>query len=166
LEVGTLGGDSSTWFARALPRGGKVVTLEIDPRRAEVARENHVLAGVADLVDVMVGPAVDSLLAFKSEGVEPFDLVFVDADKRNNANYVKLALDLSRPGTVIVVDNVVRDGVIIDPTALDPEHGDEDARGIREVLELLGSHPKLDATALQLVSPKGSDGIAVAVVRE
>lgn len=165
LEVGTLGGYSSTWLARALPSGGKVVTLEIDPHRAAVARENHVLAGVGDLVEVVVGQAIDSLLAFKTDGAEPFDLVFIDADKRNNANYVRLALDLSRPGTVIVVDNVVRDGAIIDPTALDPEHGDRDTRGTREVLELLGSHPRLDATALQLVSSKGWDGVAVAVVR-
>ena len=165
LEVGTLGGYSSTWFARAVPPDGKVVTLEIDPHHAEVARENHVLAGVADLVEVVVGPAIDSLLAFKAEGVEPFDLIFIDADKRNNANYVRLALDLARQGTVIVVDNVVRGGAIIDPNALDPEHGDEDARGTREVLELLGSHPKLEATALQLVSSKGWDGIAVAVVQ-
>ncbi|EFV12613.1 O-methyltransferase [Segniliparus rugosus] len=165
LEVGTLGGYSSTWFARALPPGGKVVTLEIDPHHAEVARENHVLAGVSGLVEVVVGPAIDSLLAFKAEGVEPFDLIFIDADKRNNANYVRLALDLARKGTVIVVDNVVRGGAIIDPNALDPEHGDEDVRGTREVLELLGSHPRLDATALQLVSSKGWDGVAVAVVQ-
>ncbi|MGL6235421.1 MAG: O-methyltransferase [Segniliparus sp.] len=165
LEVGTLGGYSSTWLARALPSGGTVVTLEIDPHHAEVARENHVLAGVGDLVEVVVGPAIDSLLAFKAEGVEPFDLVFIDADKRNNANYVRLAVDLARPGTVIVVDNAVRGGAIIDPNALDLEHGDNDARGTREVLELLGSHPRLDATALQLVSSKGWDGIAVAVVR-
>lgn len=165
LEIGTLGGYSSTWFARALPPDGKVVTLEINPHYAEVARENHVLAGVGDLVEIVVGPAMDSLLAFKAEGIPPFDLVFVDADKRNNANYVRLAVDLAHPGTVIVVDNVVRAGALIDPNALDPEHGDADTRGTREVLELLGSHPKLEATALQLVSSKGWDGVAIAIVR-
>lgn len=157
LEIGTLGGYSTIWLARAVGESGRVVTLEYEPRHAEVARANLDRAGVGDRVDIRVGPALDSLPGLVDE--DPFDLVFIDADKENNSNYVRAALGLSRPGTVIVVDNVVRAGAIVDQ-----DSGDERVRASRDVLELLAQEPRLDATALQTVGSKGWDGFALAVV--
>jgi predicted O-methyltransferase YrrM len=159
LEIGTLGGYSTVWFARALPRGGRVVTLEVDPHHADVARSNAAAAGVADLVDVRVGPALDTLPLLVAEGAGPFDVVFVDADKENNAAYVRLALDLSRPGTVVVVDNVVRGGGVVDPADPDPR-----IRGTRALFDYLAGEPRLDSTAVQTVGAKGYDGFVLALV--
>ncbi len=159
LEIGTLGGYSTVWFARALPAGGRVVTLEVDPHHAEVARSNAAAAGVADLVDVRLGAALDTLPRLVAEGAGPFDLVFVDADKENNAEYVRLALDLSRPGTVVVVDNVVRGGGVVDPGSADPS-----IRGTRALFDFLAGEPRLDSTALQTVGAKGYDGFVLALV--
>ncbi|MFN3600044.1 MAG: O-methyltransferase [Dietzia sp.] len=159
LEFGTLGGYSATSFARALGDDGEVVTLEIDPRHAEVARENLERAGVAERVEVLVGPAADSAQELIASRAEPFDLVFIDADKPGNPRYVELALQLTRPGSVIVVDNVVRRGGVADADSDDPG-----VLGSRAVLELLGGHARLDATALQTVGAKGWDGFAVARV--
>ena len=159
LEIGTLGGYSTIWLARAVGESGRVITLEYEPRHAEVARANLDSAGVGDRVEIRVGPALESLPGLADEG--PFDLVFVDADKENNSNYVRAALGLSRPGTVIVVDNVVRAGAIAEPG-----NDDERVRASREVLELLAREPRLDATALQTVGAKGWDGFAIALVTE
>ncbi|MBB1048840.1 O-methyltransferase [Dietzia cercidiphylli] len=160
LEFGTLGGYSAASVARALGDDGEVVTLEIDPRHAEVARANFRRAGVADRVEVLVGPASESARALIDTGTEPFDMVSIDADKPGNPGYVELALQLTRPGSVIVVDNVVRHGAVADAGSDDPG-----VLGSREVLTLLGGHPRLDATALQTVGAKGWDGFAVARVR-
>lgn len=159
LEIGTLGGYSTIWLARAVGESGRVVTLEFEPRHAEVARRNLDRAGVGDRVDIRVGAALESLPALEDE--EPFDMVFIDADKENNANYVRAALTMSRPGTVIVVDNVVRAGAVADPSV-----DDERIRGSREVLELLATESRLDATALQTVGSKGWDGFAIALVTD
>jgi predicted O-methyltransferase YrrM len=159
LEVGTLGGYSTVWLARALPSGGRVVTLEIDPHHAETARANLAAAGLSDRVQVRVGPALESLSTLASEGAGPFDLVFVDADKENNAAYVELALALSRPGTVVVVDNVVRGGAV-----LDADHADTRVQGTRGLFDYLAREPRLDATALQTVGAKGWDGFVLALV--
>ncbi|OBA33780.1 methyltransferase [Rhodococcus sp. 852002-51564_SCH6189132-a] len=157
LEIGTLGGYSTIWLARAVGESGRVVTLEYERKHAEVARANLDRAGVGDRVDIRVGPALDSLPGLVDG--DPFDLVFIDADKENNSNYVRAALGLSRPGTVIVVDNVVRAGAIVDQGS-----DDERVRASRDVLELLAREPRLDATALQTVGSKGWDGFALAVV--
>ncbi|WP_443208704.1 O-methyltransferase [Rhodococcus rhodochrous] len=157
LEIGTLGGYSTIWLARAVGESGRVVTLEYEPKHAEVARANLDRAGVGDRVDIRVGPALDSLPGLVDE--DPFDLVFIDADKENNSNYVRAALGLSQPGTVIVVDNVVWAGAVVDP-----DSDDERVRASRDVLELLAREPRLDATALQTVGTKGWDGFALAVV--
>lgn len=155
LEVGTLGGYSTLWFARAVDAEGRVVTLEYDAHHADVARANLDAAGVGDRVEIVVGAARDTIAAQTG----PFDAVFVDADKGNNAAYVEAALELSRPGTVIVVDNVVRDGAVADP-----DDRSEGARGSREVVDLVGRHPRLDGTALQTVGARGHDGFLVALV--
>ena len=159
LEIGTLGGYSTVWFARALPPGGRVVTLEVDPHHADVARANVDAAGLADVVQVRVGPGLDSLRTLAREGAGPFDVVFVDADKEDNAAYVQLALPLSRPGTVVVVDNVVRGGDVIDA-----DHQDPRVRGTRALFDYLSAEPRLDATALQTVGAKGYDGFLLALV--
>ena len=155
LEVGTLGGYSTIWLARGLAPGGHLDTLEIDPRHAEVARGNLRRAGLADAVTVHLGPAIDTL----PTRTGPYDLVFIDADKRGNPDYVRAALGLARPGSVIVVDNVVRGGRVADA-------GDTsaDVVGTRATYDLLASEPRLDATALQTVGGKGYDGLAIAVV--
>lgn len=160
LEVGTLGGYSTIWLARALPADGKVITLEIDPHHAEVARGNLDRAGVGDKVDVRVGPALDSLAALAEEKVPPFDLVFIDADKQNNANYVEAAIGLARSGALIVVDNVVREGRVVDA------HSEDSAiLGTRRLFDMLAQEPRLDATAIQTVGLKKWDGFAIAVVK-
>jgi predicted O-methyltransferase YrrM len=159
LEIGTLGGYSAIWLARALPAGGRLVTLEIDPRHAEVARGNVERAGLGEVVEIRVGPALETLPVLADEGAGPFDLVFVDADKPGNPEYVRWALRLTRPGSVIVVDNVVRGGAVADPGSADPA-----VRGSRELMELLAAEPRLDATAIQTVGVKGYDGFALALV--
>ncbi len=159
LEVGTLGGHSTIWLARAIPSDGRVVTLELNPTHAAVARTNLERAGVADRVEIVVGPAADTLPQLAERGDGPFDLAFIDADKESSATYVDWAIRLGRPGTVIVLDNVVRAGEVADPATRDPM-----ALGSRRALELLGGDPRVDATALQTVGAKGWDGMAVAVV--
>ncbi|MGH4027982.1 O-methyltransferase [Actinomycetota bacterium Odt1-20B] len=159
LEIGTLGGYSTIWLARALPADGSLVTLEYAARHAEVARANLARAGVDKSVEVRVGPALDSLAALGAEGVDPFDLVFIDADKANNPHYVEWALKLTRPGSLIVLDNVVRGGAVADATSTDPS-----VRGTREALGLFASHPRLEGTAVQTVGVKGYDGFALARV--
>ncbi len=159
LEVGTLGGYSAIWLARALPSGGRLVTLEFDPKHAEVARANIAAAGLADRVDVRLGRAIDTLPKLAAEGLGPFDLVFIDADKPSNPDYFTWALKLTRPGSLILVDNVVRDGSVLDAGS-----GDATIEGTRRVLEMMAAEPRVSATALQLVGAKGWDGLAMAVV--
>jgi predicted O-methyltransferase YrrM len=157
LEIGTLGGYSTIWLARALPPGGKLVTCEYEPRHADVARANLARAGFGDdVVDIRVGAALDTLPALTG----PFDFVFVDADKANLDNYVREALKLSRPGTTIVVDNVVRGGAVADAGSTDPN-----VRGVRRMVELIAAEPRLDATAVQTVGGKSYDGFLLALVR-
>lgn len=158
LEVGTLGGYSTIWLARALPSDGRLVTLEIEPRHAAVARDNLERAGVSGRVDILTGPAAESLAAMTGE--EPFDFVFIDADKQSNVRYVEEAIRLGRPGTAIVIDNVVREGGVLDD-------GSDDERiiGTRALFDMLGNHPRLDATAIQTVGAKGWDGFVIARVR-
>ena len=159
LEVGTLGGYSTIWLARGIPRDGRVVTLEREQKHADVARANLERAGVSGQVEIVVGRAADTLPRIAERGDEPFDLVFIDADKESNTIYLDWAIRLGHPGTVIVVDNVGREGEVADP-------GTEDSMviGTQRGLELLGSDPRVDATALQTVGAKGWDGIAIATV--
>ena len=164
LELGTLGGYSTIWLAKALDAGGRLVTLEAEPRFAEVARANIARAGFADVVQQRVGPALETLPELAAEEAGPFDLIFIDADKANNPGYLQWSLRLSRPGTVIVTDNVVRDGAILDPDAGDPTVGNAGIQGIRRFYELLSAEPRLDATAIQTVGAKGYDGFALAIV--
>jgi len=158
LEIGTLGGYSATWFARAVGERGTVTTLELDPTAAAVAQESWRLAGVADRVEVVVGHAVETLRSLIGAGADTYDLVFIDADKKNNPTYLEAALALTHPGSLIVIDNVVRGGRIVS------DSDDPDVVGTRRVLEMLGSNPRLQATAVQTVSSKGWDGFAVALV--
>lgn len=160
LEIGTLGGYSTIWLARALPEGGRLVTLEIDAKHAAVARANVARAGLSEVVEVRVGRALDSLAQLLAEGAGPFDLVFIDADKPSNAEYLAAALELARPGAVIIVDNVVRDGQIVDAGSQDPR-----VQGSRRFLEALAVEPRLEATAVQTVGAKGYDGFALARVK-
>jgi predicted O-methyltransferase YrrM len=159
LEVGTLGGYSTIHLARGLRPGGRVTSLELDEHHAEVARENLKYAGVADQVDVLVGPALDSLVKLTKAGYGPVDLVFIDADKTNNTSYLRHGLALSHPGTLFIVDNVVRQGSV----AADPLP-DESARGAREAIEFLGKEPRVEATVLQVVGAKGHDGLLFGLV--
>jgi len=159
LELGTLGGYSTIWLARGLAPGGRVVTLEREPRYAEVACENLARAGLAGVVDVRVGPALDTLALLAAEGGEPFDLVFVDAEKQSAAEYVRRALALTAPGSLIVCDNVVRGGALADATSTDPR-----VRGIRAMHELLAAEPRVCATTIQTVGAKGYDGFTLALV--
>jgi predicted O-methyltransferase YrrM len=159
LEIGTLGGYSTIWLARALAPGGRMITLEFNPKHAAVARENIARAGLTDMVEVRVGPALDSLPVIAKEGRDPFDLVFIDADKKNNWEYFEWALKLSRRGGVIIVDNVVRDGAVVDASSTDP-----DIRGIRRFTEMLAKEKRVSATALQTVGSRGYDGFAIALV--
>ncbi|MFF1396517.1 O-methyltransferase [Streptomyces sp. NPDC058287] len=159
LEIGTLGGYSTIWLARALPADGVLVTLEYDPRHAEVARGNLARAGLDKVAEVRVGAALDSLPGVAADHPDPFDLVFIDADKANNPHYVEWALRLTRPGSVIIVDNVVRGGRVTDDSGAAP-----DIRGTRAALQMIADHPKLDGTAVQTVGVKGYDGFALARV--
>jgi predicted O-methyltransferase YrrM len=159
LEIGTLGGYSTIWLARALPTNGRLVTLEANATHAEVARSNVTNAGLADIVTLHQGPALDSLATLVKQDAEPFDLIFIDADKPNNPAYLEWALKLSRPGTLIIGDNVVRDGAVADPTSADPK-----VQGVRRFIELIAENPRLDATAIQTVGSKGYDGFVLALV--
>ncbi|MFF0015156.1 O-methyltransferase [Streptomyces sp. NPDC005374] len=159
LEIGTLGGYSTIWLARALPADGRLVSLEYSPIHAEVATRNLARAGLDDIVEVRVGAALESLPRLAAENPPPFDMVFIDADKGNNPQYVEWALELTGAGSLIVVDNVVRDGRVADPDNPAP-----DVRGTRTALELIGKHPRLSATAIQTVGSKGYDGFALARV--
>jgi predicted O-methyltransferase YrrM len=159
LEVGTLGGYSTIWLARALPADGRVVTLEYAAKHAEVARKNLDAAGVGGKVEIRVGAAADSLEQLAREDVAPFDLIFIDADKKNNPVYVQWAMKLARRGTVIIVDNVIRDGKVVDAKS-----ADADIQGTRAMFELVGKEPRLTATAIQTVGGKGYDGFVIAVV--
>ncbi|MBJ6646342.1 O-methyltransferase [Streptomyces griseoincarnatus] len=159
LEIGTLGGYSTIWLGRALPADGRLITLEYDPRHAEVAVRNIARAGLAERVEVRVGPALESLPKLADEQPPPFDLVFIDADKANNPHYVEWALRLTAAGSLIVLDNVVRGGRVADPANTDP-----DVVGTRAALEMFGTHSRLDATAVQTVGVKDHDGFALARV--
>jgi predicted O-methyltransferase YrrM len=159
LEIGTLGGYSTIWLARALPEGGRIVTLELDPHHARVAQGNFRNAGVEQLVELGVGPAIDSLADLVKAGGEPFDLIFIDADKKGYPQYLEWALKLSRVGTIIVADNVVRDGRVIDAKS-----GDENVQGVRRFTEMMAAESRLSATVLQTAGVKGYDGFALAVV--
>ncbi|MFF5299999.1 O-methyltransferase [Streptomyces sp. NPDC013161] len=159
LEIGTLGGYSTIWLARALPADGRLVSLEFSPKHAEVATRNLARAGLDKVVEVRVGPALESLAELADEEPAPFDLVFIDADKSNNPHYVEWALKLTRPGSLIIVDNVVRGGRVADPDNTSP-----DVQGTRTAIELIGSHARLSGTAIQTVGRKGYDGFALARV--
>jgi len=159
LEIGTLGGYSTIWLARALPAGGRLVTLEVEPKHAQVAQANLDRAGLADVVEIRVGPAADSLALLQKEEVDPFDLIFIDADKKNIPSYLDWALKLAKVGTLIVTDNVVREGAIVDPANPDP-----DVQGVRAMFDMMAAEKRLAATAIQTVGSKGWDGFALAVV--
>lgn len=159
LEVGTLGGYSAIWLARALSPGGRLVTLESDPARAAVAQANIDRAGLSGAVELRLGPALETLPQLEAEGAGPFDLVFIDADKPSTPAYFAWALRLTRAGSLIVVDNVVRKGAVADPAT-----ENEDARGVRRFLELAAADPRVSTTAIQTVGAKGYDGFAVALV--
>jgi predicted O-methyltransferase YrrM len=159
LEIGTLGGYSTLWLARAIPDDGVVISLEIDPQHAAVATASLTAAGVGDRVEVMVGPALDALDRLHGGRVEPFDLIFIDADKANNARYLEHAVALSRRHSLIVVDNVVRGGAIVDGDPADPS-----IAGTRAAIDLVARHPRLQATAVQTVGVKGYDGLLIALV--
>jgi predicted O-methyltransferase YrrM len=158
LEIGTLAGYSTICLARGVGPGGRVTTLEYEPRHAEVARANLALAGVDDRVEVVVGAALDTLPTLAERG-ERFDLFFIDADKENNAAYVQWAIELATPGALIVIDNIARSGRVLDPA---PD--DHQARAVREMFVMMGGHPRLDTAAIQTVGTKGWDGFAIAVV--
>ncbi|TDN64200.1 O-methyltransferase [Scandinavium goeteborgense] len=158
LEIGTLGGYSTVWMARELPDDGKLITLEFSSHHAQVARQNLQLAGVANKVDVIEGPALDSLTVFEPNTF--FDLIFIDADKPNNPHYLEWALKFSRPGTLIIGDNVVREGEVTHP-----ESKDKSVQGVRKFIELMGNNPRLTCTALQTVGLKGWDGFTLAWVK-
>lgn len=159
LEVGTLGGYSTIWLARGLADGGRVVTLDMNPDYAEVARNNFANSGLADRIEVRVGSALDTLAALHAEGAGPFDLVFIDADKPNTADYFDWAVKLSREGTLIVVDNVVREGAI-----LAAQSENKHVRGLRGFYERVAADPRVTATAFQTVGNKGHDGLAIVLV--
>ncbi|HEX4591273.1 MAG TPA: O-methyltransferase [Gemmataceae bacterium] len=161
LEIGTLGGYSTIWLARALPPGGRLVTLEVDPGYAEIARANMTRAGVADAVELILGPALGALPQLFSDGRGPFDLVFIDADKVSYPDYLGWALKLSRRGSLIIADNVVRDGAIVDPDSSDPS-----VQAVRRFNDLLAAEPRLTATVIQTVGSKGYDGFAIALVTD
>jgi predicted O-methyltransferase YrrM len=161
LELGTLGGFSTIWLARALPADGRLLTLEVNSKYAELARENIARAGLADLVELRVGPALEALPQLAAEGLGPFDLIFIDADKQNIPEYFEWALRLSRRGGLIITDNVVRAGALADPAGDDPR-----VEGARRFHELLAAEPRVSATTIQTVGLKGYDGFTVALVDE
>jgi predicted O-methyltransferase YrrM len=159
LEFGTLGGYSTIWMARALPDGGRVVTLEADPAYAKVAQATFERLGLAGAIDVRIGPALETLALLEEEDAGPFDFVFIDADKVNSPNYLAWALDRSRPGALIVADNVVRDGTLADATSPDPA-----VQAQRRLHEMLAEDPRVVATTIQTVGSKGYEGFTIALV--
>ncbi len=161
LEIGTLGGYSSVWLARALPEEGHLITLEYSKKHAKVANENVRNAGLENKIDIIVGQALETLPTLEKKGFPSFDLIFIDADKPNNPNYFKWALELSKPGTVIIADNVVRNGKVIED---DTE--DSNVQGIRQFIDLLSEESRIDSTAIQTVGSKGYDGFVLGVVKE
>jgi len=158
LELGTLGGYSTIWLGRALPEGGRLVTLELEPHHAQVAADNIGKAGLSAQVEIVVGPALDTLPTLAERGFPSFDLIFIDADKPNYPNYLQWALHYSRPGTVIIADNVVRQGRVIDGD-------DPNVQGVRRFIELLSAEPRIEATAVQTVGSKGHDGFVLGIVK-
>jgi predicted O-methyltransferase YrrM len=160
LELGTLGGYSTIWLARALPSDGKLITLEVEAKHAEVARANIERAGLSSIVELRLGPALDSLMQLCAEGVRPFDFIFIDADKQNIPGYLEWSLRLSHPGTVIVIDNVIREGAVINPDDPDPR-----VQGVRRFFEMLATDSRIDATTIQTVGSKGYDGFTLAIVK-
>ena len=161
LEIGTLGGYSTIWLARALPADGRLISLEVDPRHAEVAQANIVRAGSSSIVEIRVGAALDTLPKLVSERRGPFDLVFIDADKPGYADYLKWALKLARPGTLIIADNVVRKGAVADAASKD-----ENVQGIRKFNEVLAAEKRVTTTVIQTVGSKGYDGLALILVTD
>jgi len=159
LEIGTLGGYSTIWLARALPADGKLITLEAEPKHAKVATANIDRAGLSNLVEIRLGPALQTLSQLVDQKSPPFDFIFIDADKPGYPDYLEWSLKLSRPGSVIVADNIIRDGGVIDPNHKDPR-----VQAVRKFNQMLGSNPRLSSTALQTVGSKGYDGFAVALV--
>jgi predicted O-methyltransferase YrrM len=159
LELGTLGGYSTIWLARGMAPGGSLITLEASEKHAEIARSNIARAGLAEGVEIRVGPALDTLPQLAAEGRGPFDLIFIDADKENYSGYFAWALKLARPGTVIIADNVIRDGEILDPASTDSR-----VQGIRRFNQLLANESRVRATVIQTVGKKGHDGMAIAIV--
>ncbi|MBD2682977.1 MULTISPECIES: O-methyltransferase [Nostoc] len=159
LEIGTLGGYSTIWLARALPKDGYLITLEADAKHAEVAQSNIARAGLSDVVELRLGQALSTLPQLAAEGRSPFDLIFIDADKPNNPDYLAWALKLSRRGSLIIADNVVRNGAVIDTAS-----NDTSVQGVRRFNELLASEPRVSTTALQTVGSKGYDGFAIGLV--
>jgi predicted O-methyltransferase YrrM len=160
LEIGTLGGYSTIWMARALPSTGRLISLELDPNHAAVARKNIIHAGLDSIVDIRIGKALDSLAQMKTENVAPFDMIFLDADKPPYAEYFQWALRLSKSGTLIVADNVIREGKVLDKATPDPM-----VQGAQRFNQLLASHPGVTATIIQTVGSKEHDGMAIAVVK-
>ena len=159
LEIGTLGGYSTIWLAKALPPDGHLVTLEMDPHHVEVARENIVAAGLENLVQIRIGPALETLSLLLDETTEPFDLFFIDADKQSNADYFAWALRFSRPGSLIIVDNVIREGAVVDAKTTHSA-----VLGTRRLYETVAAEPRVEATAIQTVGTKGYDGFLLARV--
>lgn len=159
LEIGTLGAYSTIWLARALPQDGHLITLESNPKHAEVAQSNLERAELSDKVEIRLGDALDSLEQLGTEDRDPFDLIFIDADKQNNPGYLKWALKLSQKGSLIIGDNVVRGGAVTDQSSTDPS-----IIGVRQFYELVAAEPRLNATAIQTVGSKGYDGLCVALV--
>ncbi|NKQ19882.1 O-methyltransferase [Brevibacillus laterosporus] len=161
LEIGTLGGYSSIWLARALPQDGQLISLEYEQSFAHIAEENVKKAGLAEKVSILVGPALETLPTLQEKGLTGFDMVFIDADKQNNPHYLQWALKLCNPGAIILGDNVVRDGEVIHP-----ESEDDRIQGIRQFIDLLSSEPRIESTAIQTVGSKGYDGFVLGVVKE
>lgn len=161
LEIGTLGGYSTIWLARGLRAGGSLITLEADPKHAEVARSNLAAAGLAERVEVRLGRALQSLPKLEAEQVGPFDMFFIDADKEGNPEYFRWAVRLARPGSLIIVDNVIRNGAVLDASSTDPA-----VQGVRRLNEVMAAEPRVSATTVQTVGSKGYDGFALAVVSE
>jgi predicted O-methyltransferase YrrM len=161
LEIGTLGGYSTIWLARSLRADGRLISLELEPHHANVARANIDRAGLAAMVEIRVGPAVEALRGLVAEGAAPFDFIFIDSDKEAYPEYFALSLELARPGTVIVADNVVRNGAVVESTS-----SDERVLGVRRFLELVAGEPRVEGTAVQTVGSKGYDGFALVYVKE
>lgn len=159
LEIGTLGGYSTIWLARSLPAGGKVTTLELEARHAKIASRNIARAGLSKSVEIRLGPAIEILPKLQAEKLPPFDLIFIDADKPSNPDYFRWALKLSHPGTMIIVDNVVRNGAVVDSKSRD-----ENVRGVRRLNDVMAAEPRIIATEIQTVGSKGYDGFAIALV--